>query len=480
MQSLKIRLRVTEIIYILFSMMAMVLCIIGPFQSYKAYSVIAILLFIYLFVLTLHYNSFSLYQIFLITYFVFLLARPFLDLMGAYDFRQMDYFRYETMPDYVAVETIKVLVCFLCGTSYAWLLIDKSPLNTAEAKLETSNITKQKLNQFLKVMFYIYALIFFLKLVYTIINLRSLGYAALFNGGIDSIHYPMIFTGAGTIVELLYILIIYYNRDKKTFVRFTFLYIAIGIVKAFTGQRTTAFLVILFSIYIYSTFYSEIKIYNKKIVVIALLAPFAIEAFAQIRNSMFSFENLLANNILILMLKNMGISVNVVAYYVMYKGSFTNKVPFFLGYIIDAFQKEPAGQTLDDITYGNYLGDHLTYKISDQAFFSGRGTGTSIVAEGYDLVNGNILLVVLFGFIITLVILKLCKGSYSSIYKFVVAYFAAMDFIYSPRWSVLKSIQTCLIGLVVCFIINRFSYKMSSSQNELQLINRTIDSTNSQ
>lgn len=146
----------------------------------------------------------------------------------------------------------------------------------------------------------------------------------------------------------------------------------------------------LFVMYIYSTYYSEQKIISVKIIGIVAFISLLVEVIARFRNgSEANYKSLLDENLLYLMLTNLGISINVVTGTIIFRDSMTNKYPFILSYFVDIF-KGTNGQTVERITNGNYLGDHLTYQLSNTAYLSGRGTGTSIVAEVYDLCNGNL------------------------------------------------------------------------------------------
>ena len=144
----------------------------------------------------------------------------------------------------------------------------------------------------------------------------------------------------------------------------------------------------------------------------------------------------------------------IIYYYSIIKDKFTNRVPFFLGYITDLFHKEPKGQVIEDITQGNYLGDHLTYTLNKKSYFAGRGTGTSIVAEGYELVKGNLLFLFLFGFLIAYVGIFLSKNMYKSLYMFALSYYYLTNFIFSPRDSVLKGIPDFCFAVSVCLFVS--------------------------
>ena len=442
---------IEKLVYTGISSVILLICIfdIAPFFRFYVYALFAVYFMIFL--LTLRYRSFSLYQVFLISYFVFLLSRVFLDAIGLFDVRTLDLYASDIMSDRVVSETLRVLTEFLIGTSYAWLLTADNE-KTAEKHFATH--AQSMWNDVFKGLFYLYTGIFLLKLFYTVRIIRYAGYASIFNGTLTDASYPIIFKGAGTITEILYLIVIFFNRDKNSFIRFSALYIFIGVFRIFTGQRSITFLMILFVLYLYSTYYTEINLFSKRVIALGISAPFVIEAIAQYRIGIpISFSSIMQNNVLFLMLKNMGVSINVVANMVRYKGKFSNRVPFLIGYFSDLTRQQTGGQTLDDILTGNYLGDHLTYWLSPDAFFAGRGTGTSIVAEVYELFSGNGFCIALGGFVVCYLVLCICLRAYKSLPWFALTYYLSVDFIYSPRWSILKRIPAVMLSIAVCLIV---------------------------
>ena len=446
------KLTLGELLYLGFSLGALCVCIINPINNYLFYLYLSILVYVYIFALTVRYRNFSLYQIFLISYFAFLEARIFLNAFGSFDVRTLDAFGNNIMSNEVASETLRTIIVFLIGTSYAWLLLPKNEENRYYEKTLQIN---GMINSVLKALYYIYFIIFLLKMYFIINLVRTRGYLSVFNGTLSDYDLPIIFWGSGTIIELLFLILIYYNRDELSFRRYSILFLIIGVIRLFTGQRGITFLIFFFVLYLYSTYYKEVKIISWKILILIFLVPIVVELFAQYRAGFsISAESLIENNLFFLLLKNMGISITVIANVIQFRGSFSNKVPFLLGYFVDAFNPMIGQHTRYNIQYGNYLGDYLTYKLSPTAYLTGRSTGTSLVAEVYDFCEGNQVCIFLIAFIITIIILSICQKSYLSEGYFVLSYFLARDFIYSPRWSIFKSIKPILIAFVVTFVIH--------------------------
>ena len=452
---------IAEIIYFFISIFVSMFCFINLNITYKVYEVLLFFVYIYLFIITLRYRNFSIYQVFLGTYFIFLMSRPFLDMLGLYQLEKFDMFEEIKLNNYVLCDVLRILIVFLIGTSYAWLISKK---DVAMYYFKRSKEKNSTLNKMLKILFYIYFGIFILKLIYIIRFVAANGYLALFTGEMFAEQLPFIFTGSGTITEVLYALILFYNRDKKTFIHFSIFYLVISGFRIFTGQRAMSILMFLFVLYMYSTYYEEIKMISIKVVGIILAIPIVVEAIAQFRiGSGISVEKLLTDNIFYLLLTNMGASIHVISGTILCKDVMANEYPFLFSYFIDFFTRTP-GQSISRIAEGNYLGDHLTYALSSIAFLTGRGTGTSIVAEVYDLCNGNTFFILILSLLITLIVLNICNQAYKSVFRFLISYFVAVDFIFSPRWSIFKSISSIIFAFIIASIIDFFERKKQTKK----------------
>lgn len=448
---------VGEMIYILFSLF--VVCIVimrAPFPPI-VYSYMLVVTFIFLFIISIKRHNLSLYQIYLVTFFLFLVSRPFLYCLGVMDLHVLDLYETSSMNDDLLRETLCTIIVFLVGTSYAWILTD----DTVDKYYFYKTANKySRLSDILKKMFALYIILFAMKVVYQIYIARSYGYTALFDGTLDTIKLPVVFTGVGIITELLLMFLIYYNRDETGFKKYVFIFMFLCLIRLLSGKRGYTLSFLLYFIYMWSTYYHEIKIKNRKLIGLAVIVPVLIEMVANFRYGKdINLLDMFRNNIYFQVLKSQGVTVTIVASTIKYQDTFTNKYPFFIGYIVDFFQKEPSGQVIEDITYGNYLGDHLTYTLNSRLFFLGRGTGTSIVAEAYDLTNGNLFLVLIFAMITTYIVLKISQKAYKSVLWFALSYYLMIDFILSPRGSILSSIMSTVIAIVAAIIILAFEQK---------------------
>lgn len=444
---------IAEIMYLFVSFFVLLISIFRVIENYQISMYILIFLFFYLFFLTIGRRNFSIYQVYLISFFVFLLARVFLNCVGLFDLRYMNHFQRVYMSDAVAQEAINLLTVFLIGTSYAWIFFGYERTNQFfECR---SNLS---INNIIKSLYYLYVGLFIVKLFYVFRYTRQFGYLAIFNGTISSMHFPIIFSGVATITETLFIILLFFNRDEKSFKHYSVILLVAGFVKMCTGQRGYALVLLMFLLYMYSSYYKEIKITNWKIIISGLVIPILIQFIYNVRYGLESgLREIIRNNVYIKVLEAIGGSLEAIGNTVIYDSEFTNKVPFLLGYFVDLFSTEPAGQVLEDITTGNYLGDHLTYAVNRNAFYAGHGIGTSLVAEAYSSFNKNLVLVFIFAFLVCLVAHLIANYAYKNIYLFGFSYYFLTDFIYSPRDSVFKSIKNIVFMMMVCFIVKRIN-----------------------
>lgn len=448
--------------YIVFSCL---LFIFSPFiNSIEIWKYLLMGTFFWVFLLTLKRRNFSIYQVFLVTYFVFLLSRVFLDILGLYDFRVLTLMEVSYMPDEVALETLKVLTIFLIGSSYAWL-IGSYRWNEVTLSFFEKVVKPLPINKMLRLLYFIFIALSFMKMIFYVYVSWKYGYIALFDGTLHNIGYPVIFTGSVTIAEVLFTIMLYYNRDKGSFKLYAGLLLLVGLTKVLTGQRGYGLTFLLYVICMWSTYYKEIRIFNLKILLIALLLPFLIVGIGRVRwagsnGANMIIDNLLKNNVYITMLYSQGVSIDVISGVIQYQEKFINKVPFMIGYFVDFLKPEPLGQTMKDITDGNYLGDHLPYTLNADKYFSGRGTGTSIVAETYDLASGWHLVFLVFSMLLTLFVLYLASRTFKSVYYFGFSYYFLTRFIYSPRNTLFKNLGELCFMLFFYTVVLQLSKRI--------------------
>lgn len=446
---MKIRLKPEEVIYAIIALLVLIISCTRMIMNYRIMVYVILMLFTFLFILTLKEKNFSIYQVFLITFFVFLLGRVFLDAIGASDMKELSMLQHRSMSDDIALEALYCIAVYLIGTSFAWMhrkSKDSRTINYFEVKPKPPAF-----GRIVQFVYYIYLVLFVLKLVYMIRAIRIFGYLAFFNGTISAnVKYPVIFTGVAVITETLFIILTFYYRDEKTFKKNANLLLVAAIVKMFTGQRGYTFVLILFILYIWSTYYREIKIVNPKIIIALLIAPVVMQVIWDMRyNNRIDLLSTLKNNLYFSTLRGQGSTLEVVAETIELSGSFQNKYPFLIGYFVDFFSGATSGQTMRSIQEGNYLGHQLTYAINSEAYLSGRGTGTSIVAEAYSTFGGSLFFVFLFGFLSTEFVLAISNYAYKNIFTMGISFYLLTDFIYSPRDSIFKSLGDIFTMLII-------------------------------
>lgn len=460
-------LRVTkrELAYIIWAAFVCLLIACNLVSSVVAAEYILTITFVMIMMISLKRRNLSIYQIFLCTYFLFLVSRVFLDCFGLFDAKVLNLYENNVMDDALFIETCNTITMFLIGSSFAWLSIED---NAGKFYfLETQN-KSSRIIKLLQIAFYTFLTLFLAKIVYMIYLSTSYGYLSFFNGTLENVNMPIIFKGAAAVTELLLICLLYYKRDERDVIRCFALFTMVCVLRMLTGRRAYSLIFILSFVYLWSTYYREIKVFNKKVLLFALLIPIVIELVANMRyGKNLAIGDLFVNNIYLQVFQSQGSALNVVADTIKYKDKFTNEVPFFLGYFVDLFRAEPAGQVMEDILYGNYLGDHLTYILNSRLFLMGRGTGTSLVAEAYNLVNGNQLLIMLFGCGVTRIVLTMCKNAYKSLLHFTISFYLMADFIFSPRGSVLRNISGVILASIVSLVLIFFE---SRSNHRKQIV----------
>lgn len=140
------------------------------------------------------------------------MSRFFWDAIGLYNLQTFDMFQFFNIQEDDLCKTLRTIIIFLIGSSYAWLISNKE---VGMQYFESSINKTQALNKLIKVLFYIYFVIFLAKLVYIAQFVASRGYLSLFTGELSEDKLPIIFTGSGTMTEILFALILFYNREKN-------------------------------------------------------------------------------------------------------------------------------------------------------------------------------------------------------------------------------------------------------------------------
>lgn len=423
------------------------------------YKVFLILAFIDIFIISFKNGYFNLFQIFLVTFFLFNLSRIFLDVFFNFNMSLCTLYLGGNLKDTTVIILLKYFIVFLIISSICFLLNRNN-----NSKNNKSLKPKDQNHYFLKILFIIFLFFSFLKMANLILYVFFHGYISLFESGIEKTRF---LRGVSVICEAIFIVLIYNAKDKKEFLIYSYgILIFLFIPKLLTGIRGPSMTFILFIIYLYNARY---KIKKKlKIIILGFLFIPLIQIILLFRyNIDINTNNVLTLNTLLQVLNTQGVSMLIPAYLIEFKEEliYNHKYPYFLYYFIILFQGFDKGQNLTQIIKGNYLGHKLTYFLSPELFLKGAGTGTAIIAELIDLSHLKILLFIIFSFLYFKFSLYLEKIKEKNIFFFTFAYFYLQSFIYSPRDSVGKVIPKIIIFLPIViffYFINKFLLKLKN------------------
>ena len=127
---------------------------------------------------------------------------------------------------------------------------------------------------------------------------------------------------------------------KKKFKRFTSVYIIISNNKIIWKVRASFFCNMLFVLYMWSTYYKEIRILSLKIIAAVVAFPILAESISIFRfRQQLSIINLIKIMFFFSVMRGQGISLTVVANTIKHLDDFQNKVPFLFWDILLIFSK---------------------------------------------------------------------------------------------------------------------------------------------
>lgn len=427
------------------------------------YVFLLIVTYMYALFLSFKKEFLNLFQIFLFMLLLFILGRIFLSIFYTIDFRVLNLWYKGYLSQEATIELLKILIVFLLSISIGFLFFkDKT--------VKTKNKKEIKINQIIILLFYFFIILRIIKNYIIVDFILDNGYLNFFNGGIQKLKYPFFLKGIERISEGLFILILYFVKNKREYIKFGLIYFIFSILPVLiAGRRGPVMVLMIYLIFLYNERY---KIKSKKnVYFIGVVSLFIIQFIANFRAKKETVNIL--KNLIMKVFYGQGISLLVPAYIIEFKEELVlnHKYPYIFSYFIDYWKNFKSGQTLERIENGNYLGDQLTYFLSEKIYLRGNGTGTSIIAEFYDLVCGNIYFFAFISILYVYLILILNKYKEKNIVYFTFSYYILQSFIFSPRDSIGKSFSKIMIFLpIVLFfcclnkILNKL--KWSGDKNE--------------
>lgn len=388
----------------------------------------------------------NLYQLFLFNFFLFLLGRIFLDVVLEHDFRESSLLVTSYLSIEIALKSLKILIYYLMASTCGWLIF----------KIFNNNIiikkyNEEKLNKIIRIVFYLYLFLYAIKGCYFIILYMKFGWMMFTNGDLEA-NSPLILKGVGTILEIIYIILISKSYSYKEVKKYSILYLGVMLIKFAIGKRAAFILSLLTYLFLVNKYYKNIK---KKILFLwAAILIFFIQVIGITRaGGVFELKKIF-ENIVIKLIYSQSASIYVISGYLNHKQEMQNKFNFIVGYFVDFIKRVPNKQTIIKIQNGNYLGDQLTYILSEKMYLQGRGTGTSVVIELFDFSNNSFLLYIVIVCLYTYFIFYLSDNFYKNTYVSILSYFMIYSYIFSPRGSIKYVLPMIVTGFVVNLLFN--------------------------
>jgi len=411
-----------------------------------------IVVFLYTIFLSARISGYmSVYTLFLTFSFLFNYSRIFLDYFSSFTINDGDLFNWITLSNSTVVELIYLVLFYLLSATIAFLIFYKK-----------KELCLPKNNGFVNLGKNIIYLLAIPSVIMNILVLKfilSQGYLALFNGEVLDYKYSWIGNVLARLNYFGYLLFLSGIPDKKQFMKVTRLFLVIIFISALKGQRGGFLLLLIYSIWYYHNIYG-FKFNLRKAFKISTIVLVFSQFIVVFRSNVTSKLEVL--NIPYEFLKANGVSLLVPAYLIEYKTSFVNNgTPYLFTPIYDYFYRIfidssvfYEGRTDELLKVSNYLSNQLIYFINSYSYYAGFGTGTSYLAEFYDL--GGLFFGSFYLFILVLFVMKWEVWLFSNRIILFLSPIVVTRFLYMPRDSFFKIVNDIFLLLVVYYVFNFF------------------------
>lgn len=400
-------------------------------------------------------------SLFLVTYFVFVGSRVFLDFFGVSNLLETNLFYYTILKESTAHLFLFINQGLLFAFYVVIIFFRFESKKKYEINVNSSFYSNLKL--LLKIIFPITLLlnIYSLNLILT-----SGSYLSIFNGTFEGDFLYNLSYKLQIFYNSLYIIFLASNNSLKSLNKYSKYYFINLLIFTLRGQRAMFLLFLILYLYIRNN-NSKIRIKNILPIFASVLVLFIfVEYFRADDSQKNKFE-------VVDQFKFASLPAEVPLFLIEYNknGFVNNSTPYFFTPIVDYFNRRLdivnedvflQGRTIELLNKSNYLSNQLTYYLSKPAYLAGFGTGSSIIAEFYDMFNHRYFMILIGLFF--LIIFKTEKLSNNNIYFKILWLVIFMSFIFSPRDSFLKFFQNFIPVLGILLLL-----RLTSKSNELHI-----------
>jgi len=238
----------------------------------------------------------------------------------------------------------------------------------------------------------------------------STNYLNLYTNGLANVnYYSPIIKYSHTLFTVLFGFILSLRPSKKKFIVISIIYILVNMLSAFKGARILVLLPVLFVFWYYYKYFMEYGSWNTKrnfkyMIILLLIISGSVTPLKYIRMSE-SKLNILEYYSPLNILSEIGNTLWVTAIYLQEREYIVADYPYVIEPIIYPYYilKYPiimrSGQSEELISLRNSMNHRITQYMSNNAYLSGRGIGSSMIGEAYQYGLGYFFLInILFGF----------------------------------------------------------------------------------
>jgi len=430
-------------------------------HDYDFFSLNYIISFIIISIYSIKKNGVASSSLFLVTYFVFVGSRVFLDFFGVSNLLETNLFYYTILKESTAHLFLFINQGLLFAFYVVIIFFRFESKKKYEINVNSSFYSNLKL--LLKIIFPITLLlnIYSLNLILT-----SGSYLSIFNGTFEGDFLYNLSYKLQIFYNSLYIIFLASNNSLKSLNKYSKYYFINLLIFTLRGQRAMFLLFLILYLYIRNN-NSKIRIKNILPIFASVLVLFIfVEYFRADDSQKNKFE-------VVDQFKFASLPAEVPLFLIEYNknGFVNNSTPYFFTPIVDYFNRRLdivnedvflQGRTIELLNKSNYLSNQLTYYLSKPAYLAGFGTGSSIIAEFYDMFNHRYFMILIGLFF--LIIFKTEKLSNNNIYFKILWLVIFMSFIFSPRDSFLKFFQNFIPVLGILLLL-----RLTSKSNELHI-----------
>ncbi|MFT3751983.1 MAG: O-antigen polysaccharide polymerase Wzy [Paludibacter sp.] len=387
-----------------------------------------------------------LFTIFLALFFLFLLSLPFFDLIGLVELDKKYLFVPIKLTNDIDIRVYTFSTQFI-AVSFLGVLFGHSN----KPKSDNELLHKDYLYTGGIILFIIALPGILTKYYLQMKVILQQGYLSIYNGSLQNIDYPIICTGAGTLLIIGYCIFISSKPSKKQYLIITTIFILTQILNGLKGQRSVLMFPLVFSTWYYMKFFTT-QVAVRKIIFLILIVAIAAQGILMLRHKKKylsqkeSFTDTYITNFFV----QQGVTFFIQPY-ILHYGIKNESYPYLLAPL--DFRSYGKPQTLDRLQKFNYLPDKLMYRMLPNGFKEGGGVGSSITAIFYDLPRWvSFILCFLGGFLIS----KFENNVKNYRLLLVSSYYIVYAVTSSIRYEPLQLFYDLLIVLVIYTLIDLF------------------------